>query len=322
MNGVFWVSKIDLAFFGTQFGSFYTDTVSVPNAISDKGAFLSNGGRVYEDNDNVNVTVKNANNNTVTTYTSSFGTLRINISNDFANSGLSETEFNYNNYYVIERALADTDGDGVADINDNCPTVANNDQLDSDGDGLGDACDICPTDSMNDDDGDGVCGAVDNCRWIANPDQTNSDTDQYGDACDNCPTVDNNNQSDFDVDGLGDACDNDAFGPNVSFYDGVAPDNTAAVTMQDFSNAGGNDFFTVQQCNLFNGFCNSFSTTTKQSIKNGAIDNPQYSFLIVGFPTKDADGDGFVNNRDGNPTVFETDTDNDGVHPDLKIQLN
>jgi len=36
--------------------------------------------------------------------------------------------------------VVDTDGDGVLDDADNCPTVTNNDQLDVNGDGIGDAC--------------------------------------------------------------------------------------------------------------------------------------------------------------------------------------
>ncbi len=35
----------------------------------------------------------------------------------------------------------DADGDGVEDVLDNCPDVANPDQADADGDGIGDACD-------------------------------------------------------------------------------------------------------------------------------------------------------------------------------------
>ena len=37
--------------------------------------------------------------------------------------------------------VLDTDADGVPDIDDNCPSVANPDQKDSDGDRIGDACD-------------------------------------------------------------------------------------------------------------------------------------------------------------------------------------
>jgi hypothetical protein len=42
----------------------------------------------------------------------------------------------------------DTDGDGVPDDVDNCPTVSNPDQADSNGNGIGDACDApaCPAD--------------------------------------------------------------------------------------------------------------------------------------------------------------------------------
>ncbi|MGH8563772.1 MAG: thrombospondin type 3 repeat-containing protein [Gammaproteobacteria bacterium] len=40
--------------------------------------------------------------------------------------------------------IVDTDGDGIPDVDDNCPTVTNADQPDTDGDGLGDACDAPP----------------------------------------------------------------------------------------------------------------------------------------------------------------------------------
>jgi hypothetical protein len=37
----------------------------------------------------------------------------------------------------------DTDGDGIPDASDNCPTIANANQADSDSDGVGDLCDNC-----------------------------------------------------------------------------------------------------------------------------------------------------------------------------------
>ncbi len=58
----------------------------------------------------------------------------------------------------------DTDGDGVPDASDNCPSVANPDQADGDADGVGDLCDNCPT--------------------TFNPDQADADLDGIGDACD------------------------------------------------------------------------------------------------------------------------------------------
>lgn len=117
---------------------------------------------------------------------------------------------------------ADGDGDGVPNGRDNCPVVANTDQLDTDGDGAGDACDA-------DDDGDGVEDGADNCPVLANADQADADADGTGDACDadtdgdgrlnfedNCPGVANADQADLDTDGEGDACDADVDGDLAS----------------------------------------------------------------------------------------------------------
>jgi hypothetical protein len=104
----------------------------------------------------------------------------------------------------------DSEGDGVLDIDDNCPLALNPLQEDEDLDQRGSACDNCPA--------------------AANPDQEDADLDGPGDACDtctdldddgfgdpgfpantcqvdNCPSVPNPSQLDSDADSRGDACD-------------------------------------------------------------------------------------------------------------------
>jgi hypothetical protein len=98
----------------------------------------------------------------------------------------------------------DTDGDGLCDLVDNCPSVSNADQDDSsDNDGIGDDCDNClnlfnPYQSDCDNDGIG-----DPCDG----DTIDSDSDRFDDACDNCPYVANSDQRDKDGDSIGDVCD-------------------------------------------------------------------------------------------------------------------
>ena len=58
--------------------------------------------------------------------------------------------------YVAEPTI-DSDGDGFADVVDNCPTISNSNQLDSDGDGTGDSCD--------DSDNDGLYDLEDQCPY-------------------------------------------------------------------------------------------------------------------------------------------------------------
>lgn len=71
----------------------------------------------------------------------------------------------------------DDDNDGILDVNDNCPLIANANQADNDGDGIGDVCDA-------DDDNDGVLDVNDNCPLIPNPNQADADHDGVGDVCD------------------------------------------------------------------------------------------------------------------------------------------
>ncbi len=135
--------------------------------------------------------------------------------------------------------VVDTDGDGVSDSQDNCPTVYNPNQLDTDGDGVGDVCD--------------------NCLGKPNADQLDFDHDGVGDACDNCPKIPNGpllgtclnsgkpctansdcvghdlcskNQEDSNDNGVGDACDSASLSSPPETADSIT--YNICVTFDDF----------------------------------------------------------------------------------------
>jgi OmpA-OmpF porin, OOP family len=157
------------------------------------------------------------------------------------------------------RAAKDTDGDGVVDGIDKCPTIPgsalNNGcpLVDSDGDGVADINDKCPnlkgSASNNgcplvDTDGDGVADADDKCPNTAGSASNNgcpivdTDGDGVADANDRCPTIagspaNNGCPLDSDGDGVADAndrCPNEAGSPSNGGCPSVTSSTSTEVT--------------------------------------------------------------------------------------------
>lgn len=135
-----------------------------------------------------------------------------------------------NNNQIPDGCEPDGDSDLIPDDCDNCPAVANANQINTDGDAEGDACD-------EDDDNDGVpdsndpdpldpnvCGdsdedLCDDCTIgtddfgplrdnLPGNDGPDADADGACDAGDNCLLIANPDQMNSDSDTFGDACDN------------------------------------------------------------------------------------------------------------------
>ncbi|MGC4114551.1 MAG: thrombospondin type 3 repeat-containing protein [Myxococcales bacterium] len=230
---------------------------------------------------------------------------------------------------VPNQGQEDVDGDGVGDACDNCTSVKNAGQEDVDRDGIGDACDNCPSiantpqydadkDGKGDEcdkpdgDGDGVPDEVDNCPGLSNATQSDADQDGKGDACDNCVGVANFDQADADKNGVGDACES---GVTDRDGDGVpdSKDNCPAK-----ANADQADTDKDQVGDACDNCPSTANNDQADADKNGAGD------VCDGKPTsppdydmtKDDDGDGVPNRLDNCPALAnadQADTDKDKV---------
>ena len=94
---------------------------------------------------------------------------------------------------VVIRAgeTLDSDGDGIDDTDDNCPSITNTDQLDNDGDGIGDACDA-------DADGDGFTVDNNDCNDLdpdINPNAYDIKNDGIDQDCDGLDRTSRSNSS-------------------------------------------------------------------------------------------------------------------------------
>ena len=156
--------------------------------------------------------------------------------------------------FINTNPTTDSDGDGINDTIDNCPSILNIDQANLDNDLFGDACD-------DDIDNDGVLNEADQFPNDGT-ESTDTDSDLIGDNADNCLNDSNNNQSDIDSDGVGDVCDIDTDGDGVSDaleeslgFDANDPSDgaDAGLAVIDALN-GGDEAVTVPMLGIFGYF--------------------------------------------------------------------
>jgi hypothetical protein len=212
----------------------------------------------------------------------------------------------------------DLDGDGVQNLEDNCPQHANAGQEDLDEDWYGDACDP-------DWDGDDIMNTADRCPRVNDNNNADNDGDGVGDVCDddddndgfddvedNCPKLAQNVQNDNDEDGLGDECDDD------DDNDGVldnAPDPCPLI-----ANDSGDCPYDRDGDGIYNTYageipdiednCPDVSNVDQEDLDSDGLGN---------VCDDDLDGDSIANGLDNCP--YETDPDQTDTDGDLEGDL-
>lgn len=205
------------------------------------------------------------------------------------------------------RETTDTDGDGTGDNGDNCPVIANADQLNTDGDAQGDACD---TDSDN----DTILNEADNCPLNVNTDQLNTDGDDFGNACDtdsdndtvlnesdNCPLIANTDQINIDADSLGDACDGDNDNDTVL----NEQDNCPTIANSDQLNTDADAFGDVCDADMDNDTVLNEADNCPLIVNTNQLNTD--GDVLGDVCDADMDGDTILNAVDNCPLIINTD---------------
>ncbi len=209
------------------------------------------------------------------------------------------------------RVDADSDGDAILDGVDNCPLLANGNQLNNDHDQQGDACD-------SDDDNDGAPDVTD--AFPFDPDE-NVDSDQDGignnaDTDDDNDGVDDGNDAfplnpnesvDTDTDGIGNNADNDDDGDGVNDATDAFPLDSTETVDTDNDHIG-NNADNDDDGDGVNDATDAFPLDAAESVDtdhDGIGNNSD----------NDDDGDGVNDTTDAFPLNAEesVDTDHDGI---------
>ncbi len=193
----------------------------------------------------------------------------------------------------------DSDGDGVPDINDNCPDTSNASQANFDGDAQGDACDA-------DDDNDNVLDIND--AFPLDPNESlDTDSDGIGNNADN--DDDNDNQTDADettcgsnpLDASSKSADNDV--DNSPDCVDTDDDNDGVTDAQDAFPFDANESVDTDNDGIGNNADADDDGDGQTDVDETTCGS---NSLLASSKSLDTDGD----NR---PNCVDTDDDNDGV---------